>query len=117
MAMIGVENGYPVGEDIGRIQEFQERGARYLSLAHNGHSQLADSNTGEALDDWLHDGLSELGRQAVAELNRVGIMIDISHPSKAANMEVFELSRAPVMASHSSARALDDHSRTLTTSS
>ncbi len=113
VAMIGVENGYPVGEDIGRIQEFQERGARYLSLAHNGHSQLADSNTGEALDDWLHDGLSDLGRQAVAELNRVGIMIDISHPSKRANMEVFELSRAPVMASHSSARALNDHSRNL----
>ena len=113
VAMIGVENGYPIGEDIGRIQEFQERGARYLSLAHNGHSQLSDSNTGEALDDWLHDGLSELGRQAVAELNRVGIMIDISHPSKQANMEVFELSRAPVMASHSSARALNDHSRNL----
>ncbi len=113
VAMIGIENGYPVGEDIGRIQEFQERGARYLSLAHNGHSQLSDSNTGEALDDWLHDGLSELGRQAVAELNRVGIMIDISHPSKQANMEMFELSRAPVMASHSSARALNDHSRNL----
>ena len=113
VAMIGVENGYPVGEDIGRIREFQERGARYLSLAHNGHSQLADSNTGEALDDWLHDGLSDLGRQAVAELNRVGIMIDISHPSKQANMETFELSRAPVMASHSSARALNDHSRNL----
>ena len=113
VAMIGVENGYPVGENLGRIQEFQERGARYLSLAHNGHSQLADSNTGEALDDWLHDGLSDLGRQAVAELNRVGIMIDISHPSKLANMEVFELSRAPVMASHSSARALSDHSRNL----
>ncbi len=113
VAMIGVENGYPIGEDLGRIQEFQERGARYLSLAHNGHSQLSDSNTGEALDDWLHDGLSELGRRAVAELNRVGIMIDISHPSKQANMEVFELSRAPVMASHSSARALNDHSRNL----
>ena len=113
VAMIGVENGYPVGEDLGRIQEFQERGARYLSLAHNGHSQLSDSNTGEALDDWLHDGLSELGRQAVAELNRVGVMIDISHPSKQAIMEMFELSRAPVMASHSSARALNDHSRNL----
>ena len=113
VAMIGVENGYPVGDDIDRIQEFQERGARYLSLAHNGHSQLADSNTGEALDEWLHDGLSEMGRQAVAELNRVGIMIDISHPSKTANMQTFELSRAPVMASHSSARALNDHSRNL----
>ena len=113
VAMIGIENGYPVGTDLGRIQEFQERGARYLSLAHNGHSQLADSNTGEAQDDWLHDGLSELGRQAVAELNRVGIMIDISHPSKQAIMEMFELTRAPVIASHSSARALNDHSRNL----
>ena len=113
VAMIGVENGYPIGEDIGRIEEFHERGARYLSLAHNGHSQLSDSNTGEALDDWLHDGLSELGRKAVAELNRVGVMIDISHPSKQAIMEMFELSRAPVMASHSSARALSDHSRNL----
>ena len=113
VAMIGIENGYPVGTDLGRIQEFQERGARYLSLAHNGHSQLSDSNTGEAQDDWLHDGLSELGRQAVAELNRVGIMIDISHPSKQAIMEMFELTRAPVIASHSSARALNDHSRNL----
>ena len=113
VAMIGIENGYPVGTDLGRIQEFQERGARYLSLAHNGHSQLSDSNTGEAEDEWLHDGLSELGRQAVAELNRVGIMIDISHPSKQAIMEMFELSQAPVIASHSSARALNNHSRNL----
>ncbi len=113
VAMIGVENGYPLGEDLGRIREFHERGARYLSLAHNGHSQFSDSNTGEALDDWLHDGLSELGRQAVAELNRVGIVIDISHPSKKAVMETFKLTRAPVIASHSSARALNDHSRNL----
>jgi len=113
VAMIGIENGYPMGEDIGRIQEFQERGARYMSLAHNGHSQLADSNTGEGDGVWLHDGLSDLGREAVAELNKWGIMIDVSHPSKVANMQTFELSRAPVIASHSSARALNGHSRNM----
>lgn len=113
VAMIGIENGYPVGMDIGRVREFAERGGRYMSLAHNGHSQLADSNTGEALDDWLHEGLSDLGRDVVAEMNRWGIMIDLSHPSKVANMETLELTRAPVIASHSAARVLGDHSRNM----
>lgn len=113
VAMIGVENGYPIGMDAGRVREFAERGARYMSLAHNGHSQLADSNTGERDDVWLHDGLSDMGREVIAEMNRWGIMIDVSHPSKAANIETIELSRAPVMASHSSARALNDVSRNL----
>ena len=84
-----------------------------MSLAHNGHSQFADSNTGERDGEWLHGGLSELGRQAIAEINRWGIMIDISHPSKASNMQTFELTRAPVIASHSSARAVNDVSRNL----
>src|SRR5215213_4257620 len=113
VAMIGVENGYPIGEDICRIKEFAERGARYLSLAHNGHSQLADSNTGEADGKWLHNGLSELGRRAIPQLNKWGIMIDVSHPSKAANLEAIRLSKAPVIASHSGARALANHSRNL----
>jgi len=113
VAMIGIENGYPMGTDLGRIQEFAERGARYMSLAHNGHSQLADSNTGEGDGVWLHNGLSDLGREAVAELNKWGIMIDVSHPSKEANLQTIELSRAPVMASHSSARALNGHSRNM----
>ncbi len=113
VALIGVENAYPLGTDISRIAEFHERGARYMSLAHNGHSQFADSNTGERDGVWLHNGLSELGRKAVAELNRVGIMIDVSHPSKQANLQAIALSKAPVIASHSSARALADHSRNL----
>jgi membrane dipeptidase len=112
-AMIGVENGYPIGQDIGRVKEFYDRGARYISLAHNGHSQLADSNTGEATGTWLHNGLSGLGKQVVAEANRLGIMLDLSHPSKAANMQAIALSKAPVIASHSSARALANHSRNL----
>jgi membrane dipeptidase len=113
VAMIGVENAYQLGLDLSNIEDFYRRGARYLSLAHNGHSQYADSNTGEADGVWLHNGLSDLGRQAVAELNRLGIMIDISHPSKEANLEAMELSRAPVIASHSAARALSDVSRNL----
>ncbi len=116
IAFIGVENGYPLGDEttaIKRVQEFQQRGARYLSLAHNGHSQLADSNTGESDNVWLHKGLSPLGKQVIAELNRVGIMVDISHPSKEANLQAMALSKAPVIASHSSARALHNHSRNL----
>lgn len=113
VAMIGVENGYPVGTDLSRIEEFAKRGARYMSLAHNGHSQLADSNTGERDGKWLHNGLSELGRKAIYEMNKWGIMVDVSHPSKLANMQAMQLSKAPVIASHSSARALCDHSRNL----
>jgi membrane dipeptidase len=113
VAMIGIENGYSIGTDIGRVREFQERGGRYMSLAHNGHSHLADSNTGEQDDEWLHGGLSDLGREVVDEMNRWGMMIDISHPSKEANLEAMALSRAPVIASHSAARALNDHSRNL----
>jgi membrane dipeptidase len=93
VALIGIENAYP--------------------LAHNGHSQLADSNTGERDGKWLHNGLSEMGRQAIAEMNKWGIMVDVSHPSKAANLQAMALSKAPVIASHSAARALADHSRNM----
>ncbi|MCO5334814.1 MAG: membrane dipeptidase, partial [Pyrinomonadaceae bacterium] len=113
VAMIGVENGYPIGTDLGRIKEFADRGARYMSLAHNGHSQLADSNTGEADGIWLNNGLSDLGKKAIAEMNKWGIMIDLSHPSKQSNLQAIALSKAPVIASHSGARALCDHSRNL----
>jgi membrane dipeptidase len=113
VAMIGIENGYPIGEDIGNIEKFYNLGGRYMSLAHNGHSQLSDSNTGEKDNVWLHNGLSELGKEAVAEMNRVGMMIDVSHPSKEAMRQMSALTKAPIIASHSSARALCDHSRNL----
>lgn len=113
VAMIGVENAYPLGEDLSKIEEYHRLGARYISLSHNGHSQFSDSNTGEADDQWLHKGLSELGKQAVAEMNRLGIMIDVSHPSKESMAQTIQLSKAPIIASHSSARALCDHSRNL----
>jgi membrane dipeptidase len=113
VALIGIENAYPIGTDLGRIKEFYDRGGRYMSLAHNGHSQFSDSNTGERDGQWAHNGLSELGRKAVAEMNRLGIMVDVSHPSKASMMQTVALSKAPIIASHSSARTLANHSRNM----
>lgn len=113
IAVIGVENGYPIGTDIKRVKEFYDRGGRYMSLAHNGDSQLADSNTGEVQGYLYNNGLSPLGREVIAEMNRLGMMVDLSHPSKGANLEAMRLSKAPVIASHSAVRALADVSRNM----
>ncbi|MGH7797391.1 MAG: dipeptidase [Candidatus Binatia bacterium] len=112
VALIGVENGYSLGEEIARVEEFYDRGARYLSLTHNGHNQLADSHTGEH-DGWKWNGVSPLGKQVIAEMNRLGIMVDISHASKDSMLQTAALSKAPIIASHSAARALCDVSRNL----
>jgi microsomal dipeptidase-like Zn-dependent dipeptidase len=109
--MIGVENAYSMGLDTSNVKKFWEKGARYVSLTHNGHSQFADSNTGEFDGTAMYNGLSDLGKEVVELLNYYGIMIDISHPSKEAIREMAELSKAPIIASHSSARALRDHPR------
>ncbi|TQO36511.1 membrane dipeptidase [Arenibacter algicola] len=113
VAMIGVENAYPIGEDLSEFENYYNLGARYISLSHNGHSQFCDSNTGEADGVWLHNGLSDLGKMAVKEMNRLGIMIDVSHVSKESMKQMIALSKAPIIASHSSARALCNHSRNL----
>ena len=113
VAMIGIENSYPIGLDIKNVEKFYDMGARYMSLSHNGHSQLSDSNTGESDGVYLHNGLSELGIEVIKEMNRLGIMIDVSHPSKEAIRQMIEISKAPVIASHSSARTLCNHSRNL----
>jgi membrane dipeptidase len=111
--LIGIENGFSIGSDITNVAKFHALGGRYMSLAHNGHSQLSDSNTGERDGVWLHNGLSPLGRQVIAEMNRVGMMIDISHPSKTSMMQTLALTRAPIIASHSGVRAICNHSRNL----
>ena len=113
VAMIRVENAYPMGLDTANVRRYWERGARYVSLSHNGHSQFSDSNTGEFDNTALHGGLSDLGKELVKLLNYYGLMIDISHPSKEAIKQMIALSQAPVIASHSSARALRDHPRNL----
>ena len=113
IAVIGIENGYPIGNDIKRVKEFYDRGGRYMSLAHNGNSQLADSNTGEVQGYLYNNGLSPLGREVIAEMNKLGMMVDLSHPSKGANLEAIRLSKAPVIASHSGVRAIADVSRNM----
>ena len=111
--MIGVENAYPIGENIDIIEEFYNRGARYMSLSHNGHNQLSDSNTGEYEGSYLHNGLSDLGKKAIIKMNELGMMIDISHPSKESIKQTLQLSKAPIIASHSSARYLCNHARNI----
>jgi membrane dipeptidase len=113
VAMIGIENGYSIGTDISNVKKFYDQGGRYMSLAHNGHSQLSDSNTGERDSVWLYNGLSDLGKEVIKEMNKWGMMVDVSHPSKEAIRDMIELSKAPIIASHSSARSLCDHSRNL----
>ncbi len=106
-----VENGHAMGEDLGLLAQFRQRGAVYLTLTHNGHNLLADSSNPRAdLGDaaTLHGGLSELGRAAVAELNRLGMLVDISHVSQQAAMQAAMLSKTPVVATHSCVRALCD---------
>ena len=110
IACIGIENGYPMGLDLANIARFHARGARYMSITHNGHTQLGDSHTPATT---LHGGLSELGRQAIAAMNDVGIMVDVSHSSRTTMLQTVAHSRAPVIASHSGARAVNDHSRNL----
>ena len=113
VAVIGIENGYPIGTDLKRVKEFYDRGGRYMSLAHNGHNQLADSHTGEAGNEWKWGGLSPLGREVLQEMNRLGMMVDVSHPSKASILQAIGLSKAPVIASHSSVRKLANQTRNL----
>ncbi|HUR33761.1 MAG TPA: dipeptidase [Vicinamibacterales bacterium] len=113
VALIGVENGYAIGEDLRRVQEFYDRGGRYLSLAHNGNNQLSDSNTGEREGYLWKNGISPMGERVIAEMNRLGMMVDVSHPSRGSMLRAVALSRAPVIASHSAVRALCDVPRNM----
>jgi membrane dipeptidase len=113
VALIGVENGYAIGEDLRRVQEFYDRGGRYLSLAHNGNNQLSDSNTGERDGYTWKNGISPMGERVIAEMNRLGMMVDVSHPSKGSMLKAAELSKAPIIASHSAVRALCDVPRNM----
>jgi membrane dipeptidase len=116
VACIGIENGYAIGKDLELLEKYHGLGARYITLAHNGHNDIADSaNPGELLGDAEaeHDGISEFGEQVVAEMNRLGIMVDVSHISKQAMLDAARISRAPVIASHSSVRALADVPRNM----
>jgi membrane dipeptidase len=116
VACIGIENGYAIGRDLELLERYYELGARYVSLTHSGHNDIADSSSPrESLGDEEeeHGGVSEFGEQVIAEANRLGIMVDVSHASRQSMLDAARLSRAPIIASHSGARALADVSRNL----
>jgi membrane dipeptidase len=115
-ACIGIENGFVIGKDLSLLSKYHELGARYVTLAHNGHNDIADSaNPRTDLGDREseHDGVSEFGKEVIAEMNRLGIMVDVSHISKKAMLDAVALSKAPVIGSHSSTRALADVPRNM----
>jgi membrane dipeptidase len=106
-----VENGYAMGEDLGMLAQFRAKGARYMTLTHNGHNLLSDSsNPRRDLNDaeTLHGGLSDLGRQAVREMGRLGMLVDVSHISHQAALQAASQATTPVLATHSCIRALCD---------
>lgn len=110
IVFIGLENGYAIGNDFGKIKDFYEKGVRYITLCHTKNNDICDSST----DTTEHNGLSSFGREVVMEMNRIGMMIDVSHISDSAFYDVLGISKAPVIASHSCSRLLCDSPRNLT---
>jgi len=106
---IGIENGYAIGQDLSEIERFYNLGARYITLCHVENNDICDSSN----DTTEHNGLSEYGKNAVREMNRLGIIIDVSHVSDKTFYDVLELSSVPVIASHSCARGICDNPRNL----
>jgi len=111
-AFIGMENGYPIGEDITLVESFAKRGVRYITLCHSADNQICDSGTERANPE--DKGLSEFGKNVVAECNRLGIMVDVSHISDRSFADVLAVTKAPVIASHSCCRSLCPNPRNLT---
>lgn len=109
---IGMENGFPLGREIHRITEFYNRGVRYITLCHSQNNEICDSSTGRNGPE--HDGLSGFGEKVVREMNRIGMIIDVSHISDDAFYDVIKQSRTPVIASHSSVRSIARHPRNMT---
>ena len=108
---IGIENGYPIGKDIANVEEFYKLGARYITLCHSRNNDICDSSTDPNGPE--HDGLSDFGAEVVKEMNRLGIMVDVSHISDKSFYDVLKTTSAPVIASHSSCRALCESPRNL----
>lgn len=106
----GIENGYAVGLDIDNVDRFRSRGVAYMTLCHNGDNDICDSHKG----NHEHNGLSDFGREVVARMNSVGMMVDLSHASEKSFWDALECSTKPIICSHSSSRALCDHTRNLT---
>ncbi|MBP5361177.1 MAG: membrane dipeptidase [Bacteroidaceae bacterium] len=108
--MRGIENGYAIGRDLSNVERFRKRGVVYMTLCHNGDNDICDSASRTNNE---HGGLSAFGREVVKEMNRVGMMVDLSHGGVRSFYDALELSAAPIVCSHASCRALCDHPRNL----
>ncbi len=109
---IGIENGYPIGNDISNVELYYNKGVRYITLVHSSNNDIADSATDD--EGTEHGGISEFGEEVVSEMNRLGIMVDVSHGNDSVFYDAIEMSKAPIIASHSNARAVTDHPRNMT---
>lgn len=109
---IGIENGYPIGKDLSNVALYFEKGVRYITLVHSSNNDLADSATDP--DGSEHGGISDFGAEVVKEMNRLGIMVDVSHGNDSVFYDAIALSQAPIIASHSNARAVTKHDRNMT---
>lgn len=110
--MMGIENGYAIGLDISNVEAFRKRGVVYMTLCHNGDNDICDSARGKH----EHHGVSTFGADVIHEMNRLGMMVDLSHASEDSFYDALDISSAPIVCSHSSSRALCDHPRNLTDS-
>ena len=109
---IGIENGYPIGDDLTNVEAYYNKGVRYITLVHSSNNDLADSATDP--NGAEHDGISDFGSRVVNEMNRLGIMVDVSHGSDSVFYDAIKLSKAPIIATHSNARAVTNHKRNMT---
>ena len=109
---IGIENGYPIGKDLSNVELYFEKGVRYITLVHSSNNDLADSATDP--NGTEHGGISDFGANVVGEMNRLGIMVDVSHGNDSVFYDAVKLSKAPIIASHSNARAVTNHERNMT---
>ena len=108
--MLGIENGLALDGKIENLQHFAQRGIVYMTLCHNGDNDICDSARGSQ----THNGVSAFGRQVISEMNRLGMMVDLSHAAEKSFYDALEMSSTPIVCSHSSCRALCDHPRNLT---
>lgn len=109
---LGLENGYPIGKDISLVQKYYKQGARYITLCHTSNNDICDSSTDP--EGAEHGGISDFGKEIVKEMNRIGMMVDVSHISDQSFYDVLNTSKLPVIASHSNARTICDNPRNLT---
>ena len=108
---IGIENGYPIGKDISNVELYFNKGVRYITLVHSSNNDIADSATDSEGPE--HGGISEFGGEVVKEMNRLGIMVDVSHGNDSVFYDAITMSKAPIIASHSNARMVTDHPRNM----